>query len=119
MSSNGTFFEEVYAADSTLYDVEQSVKQGLACVMNVDEACAQLEILMDRYMMGAGRRRELSPEENSMTFLTAIELFVALDMLAVKELPMLTDYSPEIHIAFLERLLLRKTDSLQTSRRKF
>ena len=53
LSSNGSFFEEAYDAnpDVTLYDVEQLVEEGIddwfACVTNVDEACAQLEILMD------------------------------------------------------------------------
>ena len=118
LSSNGTFFEEAYDADPdiTLYDVEQSVEQGidgwLASVTNVDEACAQLEILMDRYMLSAGGRRKLSPEDNSVTFLTAIELFVALDKLVVKGIPMLADYSPEIPVSFLERLLLRKSTNL-------
>ena len=118
LAPNGTFFEEAYDTDPdiTLYDVEQSVEQGidgwLASATNVDEACAQLEILMDSYMMSAVRRRNLNPEDNSIMFLTAIELFVALDKLVVKEIPMLADYSPEIPIAFLERLLLCKSAGL-------
>ena len=118
LSSDGAFLEGAYRADPevTLYDVEQSVEQGiddwLACVVDVDGACAQLEILMDQYIMKAASTWTRNPETISITFLTAIELFVALDKLVVKKVPMLADYSPEIPIIFLESLLLRKTTSL-------
>ncbi|KAF8555664.1 hypothetical protein OG21DRAFT_1496140 [Imleria badia] len=118
LSSNGTFFDEAYDADPdvALYGVEQSVERGiddwLACITNVDEACEQLGILMDRYMMKAYNRLREDPEDMSIRLLTAIELYVALDKLVVEEVPILADYSPEIPIAFLERLLLRKTTSL-------
>jgi hypothetical protein len=64
LSSNGTFFDEAYHTDPdvTLYDVNQSVEKGIddwfICVTNVDEACAQLEILMEstwRGLMSSGR----------------------------------------------------------------
>ena len=118
LSSDGSFFEEGYAAEPnvTLYDVEQSVEEGIddwiACVTDVDAACAQLEILMDKYMEKAYEQRRENPEDQSIRLLTAIELYVALDKLVVKEIPMLADYSPEIPIPLLERLLIRKTASL-------
>ncbi|KAF8551736.1 hypothetical protein OG21DRAFT_1498931 [Imleria badia] len=120
LSSNGTFFDEAFDADPdvTLYDVQRSVEQGiddwLARITNVDEACEQLENLMDRYMTEAYKARwaDLNPEHVSTRLLTGIELYVALDKLVVKEVPMLADYPPEIPIAFLERLLLRRTTSL-------
>ena len=119
LSLNGTFFDKVYAADPgvTLHDVERSVEESIddwiACVTDVDEACTQLEILMDKYMMNAAHEAVLlNPENMSIRLLTGIELYVALDKLVVKEVPMLADYSPEIPIAFLERMLLRKTTSL-------
>jgi hypothetical protein len=118
LSSNGSFFDETYDADPdiTLYDVERSVEEGIddwyACVTNVDEACAQLEVLMDKYMMKTYWVEFVNPEDQSIWLLTEIELYVALDKLAVKEIPMLADYPPDIPIALLERLLLRKTRSL-------
>jgi hypothetical protein len=118
LSSNGTFFDEAYAADPgvALYDVERSVEEGIddwfACVANVDDACAQLEMLMDKYMIEAFEPLDTSPEDMSIRSLTGIELYVAMDKLVVKEIPMLADYPPEIPIAFLEKLLLRKTTSL-------
>jgi hypothetical protein len=120
LSSNGTFFDEAYESDpdATLYDVERSVEEGiddwLASVTDVDEACAQLEILMDKYMMKDWEltRKLTNAEHMSTKLLTGIELYIALDKLVVKEVPMLADYPPEISIGGLERLLLRKTTSL-------
>jgi hypothetical protein len=118
LPSNGTFFDEAYDADPdiTLYDVEQSVEEGIdnwcACVTNVDEACAQLKILMDKHMMKTYWVEFVNPEDQSIWLLTEIELYVALNKLAVKEIPMLADYPPDILIALLERLLLCKTRRL-------
>jgi len=117
LSSNGTFFDEAYDADPniTLYDVERSVEEGiddrLVCVTNVDEACVQLETLMDKYMKVC-ELKVRNPQDISIRLLTAIELYVALDKLVVKEIPMLADYPPEIPIACLGKLLLRKTASI-------
>ena len=119
LSSDGTFFDEAYAAepDVTLYDVERLVEECIdgwvACVRNADEACAQLELLMDKYSTEARMLSWCSnPEHVSIMFLTVIELYVALDKLVVKEIPMLADYPPPFPIALLENLLLRSTMSL-------
>ncbi|KAF8121894.1 hypothetical protein EV363DRAFT_1559057 [Boletus edulis] len=119
LSSNGSFFDDAYDADpdATLYDFERSVEQGIddwfACVTNVDEACTQLGILMDKYMTKAYEGSDgLGPEDISIRLLTAIELYVVLDKLVVKEIPMFADYPPGISTAFLEKLLLRRVTSL-------
>ncbi|KAG6379699.1 hypothetical protein JVT61DRAFT_10224 [Boletus reticuloceps] len=119
LSSNGSFFDEAYDADpdTTLYDFERSVEQGIddwfACVTNVDEACTQLGVLMDKYMTKAYEHPEgLDADDISIRLLTAIELYVVLDKLVVKEIPMFADYPPGISTAFLEKLLLRRVTSL-------
>ncbi|KAF8434504.1 hypothetical protein L210DRAFT_3649011 [Boletus edulis BED1] len=119
LSSNGSFFDEAYDADpdATLYDFERLVEQGIddwfACVTNVDKACTQLGILMDKYMTKAYEGSDgLDPEDISIRLLTAIELYVVLDKLVVKEIPMFADYPPGISTAFLEKLLLRRVTSL-------
>ena len=126
LTSNGTFFDEAYEADpdGTVYDVEQSVEQGiddwLVRATNVDEACVHLEILMQKWTIeGQLSGKNLNPEDASNRFLTSIELFVALDKLVVKEIPMLADYSPEIPITLLEGLLLRKATSLHRLSRAY
>ena len=116
LSSDGSFFEKAYDANPgvTAFDVRKSVEQGiddwLACVTDVDDACTQLGTFMDKYIRVAGRGSD--PEVISVNILTGIDLFIALDKLAVREIPMLADYSPEIPITFLEKLLLRKTTDL-------
>ena len=119
LSLDGTFFDEAYTAepDVTLYDIERLVEECIddwvACVRNVDEACAQLELLMDKYSTKACMLSWCSnPEYISIMFLTVIELYVALDKLVVKEIPMLADYPPPFPIALLENMLLRRTTNL-------
>ena len=59
LSLDRFFFDEAYDddPDAALYDVEQSVEQELddwiSRITNVEEAHAQLEVLMDKYMMKA------------------------------------------------------------------
>ena len=115
LSSNGTFFDEAYDADpdATLYDVERSVEEGIddwvASVENVDDACIQLALLMDKYT--SKHFKCTDPERASIWLLTVLDLCVALDKLVVKEVPMLADYPPLIFIR-PEDLLLRQTTSL-------
>ena len=125
LDSNGTFFDEAYKAnpDGAIYDVEQSVEQGiddwLVRATNVEEACVQLETLMEEWMLSSRLFYRKNPEDVSNVFLMSIELFVALDKLVVKEIPMLADYSPEIPITLLEGLLLRKATSLHRLSRAY
>ena len=117
LSSDGSFFEEGYNVDPevTINDVEQLVEQGIddwvAHVTDIDGACAQLEILMDEYMFHSGSCH-VGPEGFSIRLLTGIELYIAMDKLVVREVPMLADYPPEIPIPLLEGMVLRKATSL-------
>ena len=119
LSSSGSLFEEECRVnpDVALYDVERSVEQGiddwLACVTNVNEACTQVGILLDKYVtMMTFKFGHVAEDDVSIELLTMIELYVALDKLVVKEIPMLADYSPEIPITSLEKLLLCNATSL-------
>ena len=118
LSSNGLFFDEAYHThpEVTLLHVERLVEQGIddwfASVTDVEDACVQLEILMDKYMGNAAWHYSHQPEDASVGLLTGIELFIALDKLVIKEIPMLADYSPEIPLIFLKRMLLRQKTSL-------
>jgi hypothetical protein len=115
LSSNGKFLKEACRVDPyvTLYDVEQAVEQGidewLSSVADVDEACIQLGILIEKYLSSRRYTYQSSPEHISIMLLTVIELWVALDKLVVAATPMLADYSPEIPIELLHIPLLRKT----------
>ena len=119
LSSDGAFFEESYRTEPcvALYDVERAVEQGIDGwvdrVVNNDEACVKLEILGNKYSSSALRTYTDNPELSSVMLLTTIELWVALDKIAIKETPMLADYSPEVPTSLLEHLLLCKTGNLR------
>ena len=116
--SNRDFFEEGYRIEPhvTLYDVECMVEQGIDGwvnrVTNNDEACVKLETLADKYSSSALKTYASNPELLSVMLLTTIELWIALDKIAIKEIPMLVDYSPEVPTSLLEHLLLYKPASL-------
>ncbi|KAF8127615.1 hypothetical protein EV363DRAFT_1513903 [Boletus edulis] len=123
LSADGAFFEEAYSAEPhvALYDVERAVEQGIdgwvERVTENDEACVKLEILGNKYSSSALKVYKNNPELLSVMLLTTIELWVALDKIALKEIPMLADYSPEVPTGILEDLLLCKTASLFRLRR--
>ena len=138
LSSNGTFFEDAFRANPflSLFDVEQSVEQEIddwvTCVIDIFQACMQLEILMDKYLSSAHHiilatdssadsswTYNVTLEHHSIMLLTALELWVALDVLVVGEVPILSDYSPEIPAVFLEQLLLRKSMNSQRLSRAY
>ena len=122
LSSDAHFFDEAYRIQPhvTLYDVERAIEQGIDTwvgrVTDNDEACLKLELLADRYSSSALKTYANNPELLSIMLLTTTELWVALDKIAIKEIPMLADYSPEVPTSFLERLLLWKTASLHRLR---
>ncbi|KAI5991231.1 hypothetical protein EDD15DRAFT_2449545 [Pisolithus albus] len=116
LSMTSDFFQVAYEADPrvTLYDVERGVSYGIddwvAAVSAVDEiaaACERLELLASRYSVAARDTYEGNPEDFSRMLLTVIELWVAIDKLVIRQIPMLGDYSPEVPTTLLERLLLR------------
>ena len=115
-------------AHVTLYDVERAVGEDIddwvACVTDVDEACEQLERLAHEYYslaLDTYRRKrgedEDEDEDNvdnlSIMLLTITDLWVALDKLVVKKLPLLANYFPESPGYDLSKLLLRDTRSIQ------
>ncbi|KAG9311472.1 hypothetical protein JVU11DRAFT_8587 [Chiua virens] len=109
LSSEGKVFEEAYLDDPllTLRNIEHMVAQDIdnwvASVANVGEACVQLEILLDQYTSSMDRAHSL---RHSIRTLTEIELWVAIDKLVTKEIPILVDYSPEIPLDLFNRVLL-------------
>ncbi|KAI6138903.1 hypothetical protein BKA82DRAFT_4459887 [Pisolithus tinctorius] len=100
-------FQDAYKADprSTLYDVEREVGHGIdgwvAGVLedDTDAPCEKLELLASEYSSAAMKIYKGNPEDFSRMLLTRI--------------PMLREYSPEIPISLLERLLLRDAHDIQ------
>ncbi|KAI5999357.1 hypothetical protein F5J12DRAFT_276044 [Pisolithus orientalis] len=121
LSTMGDFFEDAYKADPrvTLYDVERVVRHGIddwVVAVLVDDtliACEKLELLASKYSSAARETYKGNPEDFSRMLLTVIELWVAIDKLVTRQIPMLHEYSPEIPITLLERLLLRDAHDIQ------
>ena len=123
LSSNTDFFEAAYHIEPhvALYDVERAVEQGIDAwvdrVTDNSRACEKLEILAYKYSTSALKTYANNPELLSVMLLTTIELWVALDKITIKDIPILADYSPEVPTSLLEHLLLCKTASLHRLRR--
>ena len=123
LSYDGAFFDEAYRTEPhvAVYDVERAVEQSLdawvARDRDSDQACVLLEIVANKYSSGALKTYANNPELLSIMLLTMIELWVALDKIVIKEIPMLAEYSPEVPTSLLEDLLHCKTGSLHRLRR--
>ena len=122
LSLDGAFFEEVYRTEPhvALYDVERAVEQEIdgwvGRVTKNDDACVQLEVLANKYSSGALETYGSNPELLSVMLLTTVELWVALDKIAINEIPMLAEYSPEVPTNLLEDLLVSKATGLDRLR---
>ncbi|KAI6009763.1 hypothetical protein BKA83DRAFT_3400703 [Pisolithus microcarpus] len=121
LSMTGDFFGDAYKTDPriTLYDVERLVSYGIddwVAGVSVDDtvtACQKLELLASKYSLATGQTYEGNPEDFSRRFLTVIELWIAIDKLVIRQIPMLGEYSPEIPVILLQRLLLRDARDIQ------
>jgi len=120
LSVNGKYFQVMYKHEPylTLYDVENEVRLGIdgwvagVSTPDIDGASKKLELLAEGYSTAALRTYKGNPEDISRMFLTVIELWIGLDKLVARQIPMFTDYSPEIPTSLLDRLLVRHPESL-------
>ena len=121
LSSDRTFFERARDDETyvTLYDLEREVGEGIDGWVaripeaEINDACERLELLANNYSAAAKKAYVGNPEDLSRMIVTVVELWVALDKLVVKQIPMLCDYSPEIPVSLLEKLLLRDPSFLR------
>jgi hypothetical protein len=65
-----------------------------------------------QYISSARQTYRTNPEENSIMILTCLDLWKALDTLAIRQCSLLKSYSPEIPQDFLHPLLLHRSGSL-------
>ena len=66
-----------------------------------------------QYISSARKIYATDPEENSVMILTCLDLWKALDTLAIRQCSLLKSYSPEIPRDFLHPLLLHRSGSLE------
>ncbi|KAL4077918.1 hypothetical protein J3A83DRAFT_4369323 [Scleroderma citrinum] len=120
LSVDGSFFQAAYKREPylTLYDVEREVSWGIdKWVMDIsppgiDSASEKLEFLATGYSAAALQAYKGNPEDISRMLLTVIELWIGLDKLVTRQIPILVDYSPEVPTSLLDRLLLRHPGDL-------
>ncbi|KAF8970976.1 hypothetical protein BDZ97DRAFT_1901937 [Flammula alnicola] len=82
-----------------------------------ESACTTLESCFEQYISAAKTHYSSNPEAESLMILTIMELWVALDTVAVIHCPLLLSYSPEIPASVLDPLLLRRAKSIERAAR--
>ncbi|KAI6026989.1 hypothetical protein EDC04DRAFT_3143070 [Pisolithus marmoratus] len=121
LSKPGKFFRAAYKANPrvALYDVEREIGHGIddwvadVLVTDTAAACAKLELLASAYSLAARETYKGNPEDFSRMLLVVIELWVAIDKLVMRQIPMLGEFSPEIPTTLLEPLLLVDAHDIQ------
>jgi hypothetical protein len=111
--------EKAIKADEALAlaDFEESVQTHLDdWVFQRDRtddvaSCESLAEYFQVYFAAASKLYESNVENRSIMLLTLLELWMAIDRLAVDHLPLLEDYRPEVSPALVEPLLLRTFQS--------
>lgn len=104
----------------SLSDFETWVSDALPAWLIGDKTprdCTKLFELTNRYYSAAKELYSASSEHVSLMLLTIMDLWCALDIVAVKQLPLLEEYSPEIPARFCEPLLLPQMQQLLRLRR--
>jgi len=82
-----------------------------------ESACETLGSCLEQYISIATIQYSSTPEAQSLMLLTIMELWVALDTIAVIQCPLLSAYSPEISASVLDPLLLRRAKSIERAAR--
>lgn len=102
-----------------LFDFEQSVRLFLDDWVNqrLDggdvELYASLAEYFQVYYNAASEAYKSNAEDQSIMLLTLFEIWVAIDRLATREIPLMMDYTPEVSPDLLQSLLLRSSASTQ------
>ncbi|TDL21949.1 hypothetical protein BD410DRAFT_898545 [Rickenella mellea] len=115
---NDYYWSTAFDADPTtvLADFEDAVRNNLdAWVGQNLHKSNSYDVIgecITRYENRASKRYESDPEVMSVMFLTIFHLWVGLDKISTTQFTLLRDYSPEIPLELMTRLLLRKSEQL-------
>ncbi|KAG0697961.1 hypothetical protein DFH29DRAFT_810975 [Suillus ampliporus] len=120
LDTDGSFLEAAHAAEPSLSltDFETVVKSGIddwvarVSFQNIDSACVSIEACASAYTSRALNAYKGNPENLSIMLITLFELWVAMDKIVIRQIPLLAEYPPEIPVTLLEPLLIRKSSSL-------
>ena len=92
--------------------VEMNLESWVAASANNERALDVIASCIQDYYAGAKELYGANPEDNSIMILTLMDLWVALDRLAIQRCPLLEEYSPEIPSQFLHNLLLHRLSTI-------
>ncbi|KAG1796950.1 uncharacterized protein HD556DRAFT_1441127 [Suillus plorans] len=123
LGPDAELFESVCAKDPllALFDFECAIEQGIGGwvdrvildATDIDAACMIIQARAASYSASAQKRYSKNPENISIMLLTLFDLWVALDKLAVKSIPLLKEYSPEIPGVIFDSLLLKQAAAIE------
>jgi hypothetical protein len=125
LDTDASFLVAAHSAEPSLAlaDFETVIASGIdhwvACVspQTTESACISIEACASAYSSRAMSAYKGNPESSSVMLITLLELWVAMDKVVIGQIPLLADYSPEIPLTLLERLLVRKSSALDRVKR--
>ncbi len=103
--------QHVAIADFEL-SVERNLQSWVAASTNNRRAVDVIASCIQQYYVGTKEVYGANAEDNSIMILTIMDLWVALDRLAIQQYPLLTQYSPEIPSKFIHDLLLHRSSAI-------
>jgi hypothetical protein len=92
--------------------VERNLESWVAASTNSIHSVDVIASCIQQYYSGAKDLYGVNAEDNSIMMLTIMDLWTALDRLAIQQCPLLKQYSPEIPSEFLHDLLLHRSSDL-------
>ena len=112
------FSKDKYIAISDFeLSVEKDLESWAAASMDNVDAPEVIASCIQQYFSGAKDLYGVNAEDNSIMILTIMDLWVALDKLAIQQCPLLEQYSPEIPSEFLHPLLVHRSSALRRALR--
>ncbi|KAG0707120.1 hypothetical protein DFH29DRAFT_995437 [Suillus ampliporus] len=127
LDADASFLAAAHAAEPSLSltDFETVVRSGIddwvtrVSFQSIDSACVSIEACASAYSLRALKAYEGNPENLTIMLITLFELWVAMDKIVIRQIPLLAEYPPQIPVTLLEPLLIRKSSSLDRLKRLY
>jgi len=97
--------------------VEKNLESWVAASASDQNSLSITGSCIQQYYAGVKGLYRDNAEDNSIMILTIMDLWVALDILAIRQCPLLKQYSPEIPTGFLHDLLLHRSSTINRATR--
>jgi len=97
--------------------VEKNLESWLGACSSDQNSLDTMASCIQQYHAGVKDLYRDNAEDNSIIILTIMDLWAALDILAIRQCPLLKQYSPEIPTEFLHGLLLHRSSTINRASR--